>query len=93
MENEQTNRPATQYRLPHGWKINLSDKADLLQNNEGKVAIILKSKNFGDVSPVVFDVLENRINVQSLPHWVECVSFTLDKEIELAFNPFVYEQG
>lgn len=93
MENEQKNRPTTQYLLPHGWKINLSDKADLLQNNEGKVAIILKSKNFGDVSPVVFDVLENSIHVQSLPHLVERVSFTLDKEIEVTFNSFVYEQG
>lgn len=93
MTNEQKDRPTTQYLLPHGWTINLSDKADLLQNNDGKVAIILKSKNFGDVSPVVFDVLENSIHVQSLPHFAERGSFTLDKEIELVFNSFVYEQG
>lgn len=80
------------YELPHGWSIALPDKVDLLQNKEGKIAILLKSKNFGDVSSLVFEVFENVIRVQSVPQFVEDVSFTLKKDIEVTFNPFIFQE-
>lgn len=81
-----------QYDLPYGWSIKLPDKVDLLQNKEGKIAILLNSKNFGDVSTLVFKVAENSVIVHSVPHFVENVSFTLDKEVKVGFNPFIFEE-
>lgn len=92
MTADQKDIKINQYPLPHGWKINLPDITDLLENNEGKVAIILKSKSFGDVSPIIFDVLEYSIRVHSLPHFVDDLTFSLDKEINIEFNPFVFTQ-
>lgn len=90
-----TNRkdvPTTTYNLAYGWKIEWSDRVDLLENTNGKVAIILKSKNFGDVSPIVLDVAENAVRVHSLPHFIDHLLVTLDKKIELVYSSFILEQ-
>lgn len=90
--SENQDRITVHYELPYGWSVNLSDKVDLLQNKEGKIAVLLKSKNFGDVSTLVFEVFEDGVGVHSIPHFVEKVSFTLDKEIKVELNPFIYQQ-
>lgn len=82
----------TTYELTKGWKINLCDKVDILDNKDGKVAVILKSKNFGNIEPIVIDLSEDAIRIHSLPHFVDSLSFTLDKKIEIVYSPFIFEQ-
>ena len=91
MTKTKEERTAT-YELPKGWKINLCDKVDILDNKDGKVAIILKSKNFGSIEPIVIDLSEDAIRVHSLPHFVDNLLFTLDKKIEIVYSPFIFEQ-
>ena len=90
--SENKERITVHYDLPYGWSVELPDKVELLQNKEGKIAVLLKSKNFGDVSTLVFEVSKDGVGVHSIPHFVEHVSSTLDKEIQVEINPFIYQQ-
>ena len=80
-----------EYNVMDGWKIKFDKKYDkyfTLTSNEKYVSIISLNQNFGDFSPLIFELTNDKVNIISKPHLVESIIVSLNKEILITFNNF-----
>lgn len=76
----------------HQWTIQLpSEKMSVLTNDEDDVAVIYKDSNFGDAQALLLRVTDASVKIISMPHYIEDIEFTLNKEIILTLSPFANE--
>ena len=76
----------------HGWTLQLpSEKLVALTNKNDMVGILYNENSFGDLQTLFLSVTEDSVDILSMPHFINKVKITLDKQIILVLSPFILE--
>lgn len=75
----------------HDWNIVFDNKyADYftLMTNDQYVSIICLKTQFGEFSPIMFELTDVTAKLMNQPHFVESITMGLDKVITIEMNDF-----
>ncbi|UNM90315.1 hypothetical protein [Vagococcus sp. CY52-2] len=75
----------------HDWNIVFDNKyADYftLMTNDQYVSIICLKTQFGEFSPIMFELTDVTTKLMNQPHFVESITMGLDKVITIEMNDF-----
>lgn len=76
----------------HGWTLQLpSEKLVTLTNKNDMVGIIYNENSFGELQTLLLNVTKDSVDIFSMPHFINKVQITLDKQIILSLSSFVLE--
>lgn len=79
-------------KICHEWYLHLpSTNMMVLSNGEGDVAIIYNDKNFGDTQSLLLHVTESAVKIISVPHYINDIEITLEKNIIITLSEFAKE--
>lgn len=76
----------------HGWTLQLpSEKLVTLTNKNDMVGIMYNENSFGDLQTLLLNITKDSVDILSMPHFINNVKITLDKQIILFLSPFILE--